>query len=97
MAHEKTDTCSRCPVCGEAELQAQIRTERFEHEADGEVISVVAENVPVSICPACGETFRGPEPGRIPDAAPCRALGLLAPAEIRALRERLGLSQAAFA
>lgn len=81
-----------CPACGMGELRAEVRTESFEHVEDNDRITVVAENVPVEVCPACHEVFRSPEAGRIRDAALCRALGLLTPAEIRALRQRLGLS-----
>jgi putative zinc finger/helix-turn-helix YgiT family protein len=97
MTRTKVKTQSRCGVCGEAELQPRVRTERFEYEADGQRIQVVAENVPVRICPACGESFSGPEAGRIREEAICRALGLLTPADLRGLRDRLGLSQADFA
>src|SRR5262245_10382191 len=87
----------RCPVCGEAELEAQTRTDRFEQEVDDGTVTVVAANVPIKACPACGEAFSGPEAGRIRDEAICRALGLLTPGEIRSLRERLGLTQAELA
>jgi putative zinc finger/helix-turn-helix YgiT family protein len=88
---------SRCPVCGQADLQLRIRTERFEEESDCGKVVVVAENVPVEVCKACGEVFSGPEAWRIRDEARCRAFGLLTPQEIRVLRERLGLTQQAFA
>jgi putative zinc finger/helix-turn-helix YgiT family protein len=91
------DVQPRCPVCGEAEPQPQVRTERFEHDGEDGKILVVAENVPVNVCPACGETFSGPEAGRIRDRALARALGLLSPDEIRALRSQFGMSQAEFA
>lgn len=97
MVRAKTRMRSPCPVCGEAELQAQVRTEQFDYESDGQKVQVVAEKVPVLICPACDETFSGPEAGRIRDEAICRALGLLTPTEIRSLRDRLGLSQMDFA
>jgi len=60
---------------------------------------VVAENVPVERCdnPKCGEELSGPEAARIRHEAICRALGLLTPDEIRAIREGLSLTQAEFA
>lgn len=87
----------RCVVCGKAELQPRIRTERFDYEADGVEVAVVAENVPVSVCPACGETFGGPDAGRIRDEAICRAMGLMTPVEITGLRDELKMTQAELA
>jgi putative zinc finger/helix-turn-helix YgiT family protein len=83
---------TRCPVCGNAYLQPQIRTEQFDYEVDEGKYSVIAENVPSRVCPACGERFSGPDAGRIRDDAIRRALGVLMPDEIRTLRSQLGLS-----
>ena len=97
MSELKSKKPSRCPVCGRAELRRLTRTEHFEYEADHEKIQVKAGDVPVEVCDACGETFSGPDAWRIRDEAICRALGLLTPREIRALREQLGLTQAELA
>ena len=88
-----------CPTCNVGRLHPQIITERFPYEDDGKEVMVVAENVPVERCdnPECGEELSGPEAARIRHEAICRALGLLTPAEIRAVRERLNLTQAEFA
>jgi len=86
-----------CPVCGKGKLKAQVRTEHFEYGEGGDKVPVQAENVPVEICTHCHEAFSGPEAVRIRHHAVCRALGLLTPDEIRALRERLGLNQAELA
>jgi putative zinc finger/helix-turn-helix YgiT family protein len=96
-ADTKAQRRPRCVVCGAAELQPVIRTERFAQETDEGRITVVAENVPVEICPACGETFSGSVAGRIRDEAICRALGLMTPTEVRGLREQLGVTTAELA
>jgi putative zinc finger/helix-turn-helix YgiT family protein len=86
-----------CPVCGKGVLESRVITERFDYGDGEEKVSVVAENVPVRVCTHCHETFSGPDAARIRHLAICRALGLLTPDEIRAIRERLGLSQVEFA
>ena len=50
---------------------------RFTYEDGPRQVEVVAENVPVEVCPACGETYSGPVAWSIRDEAICRALGLL--------------------
>jgi HTH-type transcriptional regulator/antitoxin MqsA len=87
----------RCPVCGQGHLERRVITDRFEYEGGKKKVTVVAENVPVRVCTHCQETFSGPDAGLIRNRAICRALGLLTPEEIGAIRERLGLSQAEFA
>ncbi|HKI32379.1 MAG TPA: type II TA system antitoxin MqsA family protein [Gemmataceae bacterium] len=88
---------SRCPVCGRAEVEPRTRTERFTYEDGPRVVEVVAENVPVEVCPACGETYSGPAAWSIRDEAICRALGLLTPSQLRELRTGLRLSLAELA
>jgi|SRR5579884_2816615 len=88
----------RCPNCGHAPLREETITDRFEYRPDGEEpLTVEVPNVPVEVCPKCGEKYLGPAAVRIQHAAVCRALGLLTPAEIQAIRERLGPTQAEFA
>ena len=58
---------------------------------------VETANVPVETCDRCGESFAGPEAARIRHQALGKALGLLTPAEIAAIREQVGLTQAVFA
>jgi putative zinc finger/helix-turn-helix YgiT family protein len=74
----------------------RIRDE-FEYGPDDDRITVVAEAVPVLACPACAEILYGPEAAAVRHQAVCQALGLLSPAEIKALRERLGPDQDDFA
>src|SRR5665213_785948 len=95
----QVETCLRCPVCNRGRLHPMVVTERFPYEDDGKEVMVVAENVPVERCdnPECGEQLSGPDAASIRHMAICRALGLLTPSDIRAIRDRLNLTQAEFA
>jgi putative transcriptional regulator len=101
MSHPESqmETRRRCPTCDVGHLHPWVATERFPYEDDGKEVMVVAENVPVERCdnPECGEELSGPEAASIRHMAICRALGLLTPGEIRAIRDRLNLTQAEFA
>jgi HTH-type transcriptional regulator/antitoxin MqsA len=97
MSAEKEGQGRRCPSCGHQPLEARRIRDEFEYGPDEERITVVAEAVPVLVCPACGEVLYGPEAAVVRHQAICRALGLLSPAEIKALRERLGPDQEDFA
>jgi HTH-type transcriptional regulator/antitoxin MqsA len=88
----------RCPNCGHAPLRDELITDRFEYRGDGEESRTIeVPNVPVEVCPNCGEKYLGPAAARVQHAAVCRALGLLTPEEIQAIRERYGPTQAEFA
>lgn len=88
----------RCANCGHAPLGEETITDCFEYRPDGgEPLTVVVNDVPVEVCPKCGSKYFGPAAARVQHAAVCRALGLLSPAEIQAIRERLGPTQTEFA
>lgn len=97
MSAEKEEQGRRCPSCGHQPLEAQRIRDEFEYGPDDERITVVAEVVPVLVCPVCGEILYGAEAAAVRHRAICRALGLLSPAEIKTLRERLGPDQDDFA
>lgn len=98
MTTEPKKKLRRCPNCGHAPLREETITDRFEYRPDGEEpLTVEVQDVPVEVCPKCGEKYLGPAAVRVQHAAVCRALGLLTPAEIQAIRERLGPTQAEFA
>jgi len=98
MTQEQSrNTERRCPVCGAGKLHRRVVSERFTYDGDRGPILVEAKDVPMQVCDACGETFTGPDAARIRHHAICRALGLLTPEEIKALRERLGKTQQEFA
>lgn len=97
MTAEKEGQGRRCPSCGHQPLEARRIRDEFEYGPDDERIMVVAEAVPVLVCPKCGEVLYGAEAAVVRHQAICRALGLLSPAEIKSLRERLGPDQEDFA
>ena len=87
----------RCPKCGHAPLREETITDHFEYRPDGEEpLTIEVHDVPVDVCPKCGEKYFGPAAARVQHAAVCRALGLLTPTEIQAIRERLGPTQSEF-
>jgi HTH-type transcriptional regulator/antitoxin MqsA len=88
----------RCPNCGHSPLREEMITDRFEYRGDDEEPRMIEiPNVPVEVCPNCGEKYFGPAAVRVQHAAVCRDLGLLTPEEIQAIRERFGPTQAEFA
>jgi putative zinc finger/helix-turn-helix YgiT family protein len=98
MATGAKKKLQRCPNCGHSPLRDEAVTDRFEYRPEGEEpIVVEAQNVPVQVCPNCGERYFGPTAVRAQHAAVCRTLGLLTPDEIQAIRERIGPTQAEFA
>jgi putative zinc finger/helix-turn-helix YgiT family protein len=99
MSDEKEVQGRRCPSCGHQPLVARRIRDEFEYGPDEDRITIVADDVPVLACqnPECGEILYGPEAAAVRHQAICRALGLLSPAEIKALRERLGPGQDDFA
>ena len=89
---------SSCPCCVEGRLTPSVRDETFEHRTDeGRTVEVHAKQVPYESCPSCGKVFVVGATLRARHDSICRTLGLLTPSEIRALRERHGLTQAEFA
>ncbi len=98
MADRSSPTIEEnCPGCRSAGVAPQLVDEVFDFQSDQGVVSVAAHGVPVYSCPACGESWSGPEAARVRHRAICDALGLLHPEAIRSIRDRLGLSQVEFA
>ena len=87
----------RCPICGRGFLRPRRISEVFEYGPDGDTVLVRTQDVPIEDCDVCGESFSGPKAARIRHDAIGHALGLLPPQEVRAIRERLGLSLEGFA
>jgi putative zinc finger/helix-turn-helix YgiT family protein len=87
----------RCPECGKGALRRHLIDERFAFDLGDEPITVTAHNVPVERCDHCEFAMSGPEAAKIRHDAVCRAAGFFTPEAIKALRQRLGLSQGQFA
>ena len=72
--------------------------DRFEYQGDEAApITIEVPDLPVEVCDQCGEQYVGPAAARAQHRAVCRALGLLTPEEILAIRMRFGPNQADFA
>ena len=85
-----------CALCGAEGGTRSVQAQQFAYREGAQEILLVAE-VPVISCAHCGETYTGDGAEEAQHDAVCRYLGRLTPEEIRALRDRLGLSQAKLA
>ncbi len=70
-----------------------MRDEEEDYDNGEIVVKVLAKNVPVERCNSCGLIASGLEAAKVRTEAICHAVGLLAPSEIKALRESFGWSQ----
>src|SRR5437763_56348 len=93
MNEQLLPTGIKCPECGQGQLVSFTRTEEFDFTLGDETVKVRAENVPVKKCDHCGEVMTGPAAAKVQHEAICRALGLLTPSDIKAIREQFGWSQ----
>ena len=93
MKEKLAQVGTTCPECGQGNLVALTRSEEFDFDIGDEVVKVRAANVPVEKCDKCGEVMSGPAAANVRHEAICRAVGLLTPSEIKAIRERFGWSQ----
>lgn len=94
--HANRRVAEECVSCGEAAAHRAVVRQEFAYR-DGAHEVILHADIPVMQCEACGESFTAEGAEEAQHAAVCHYLGRLAPAEIRALRERLGLSQARLA
>ncbi|OHC97457.1 MAG: hypothetical protein A2095_04680 [Sphingomonadales bacterium GWF1_63_6] len=85
-----------CLFCDAKAATHTLKDQEFVYKDGGRAI-VLHTKVPVVECSACGEAFNGEGAEEAQHAAVCAYLGRLTPAEIRGLRERLGLTQARLA
>ena len=86
----------RCGCCSTGHLETQFRQETVSHESESGTMSIKADRVPVSVCDTCGSVFVTAETARVRHEYICRAVGVITPAEVRAIRDRHGLSQSEF-
>lgn len=86
-----------CDACGASgTVTCRGETQVFAYGEPGQEVELSA-TVPMWKCSACGFTYTDEAGEEARHEAVCRHLGVLTPHEIRELRERQGLSQAAFA
>ena len=85
----------RCPDCDGA-----AKTVHHQHVfpyGQGETAANVEVELPVRVCGGCGFEFVDEEGERLKHEAVCRHLGVLSPQEVRDIRNRHGMTRAAFA
>jgi len=85
-----------CPGCGAKRVGTSLVADKFVYGVGPDAVELVVE-VPLRTCQSCGFQFLDDKAEDAHHEAVCRHLGVLTPAEIRALRARLGLTRAAFA
>src|ERR1700682_2903552 len=83
----------KCPECERGQLLPFTRDEEFDYDLGEETIKVIARDVPVERCDACGMIASGPAAAKVRHEAVWRAVGLMTPSEITAFRDQFGWSQ----
>src|SRR5262249_13840407 len=86
-----------CSCCGERRVHMSYQTELFNYKTDHDEIVELSARVPVWKCDACGDQYTDGSAEEIRHQAVCEYLQRLTPAEIKAMRERLGYSQSQWA
>jgi len=81
-----------CAACGQKAVRLSIEEESFPYGEGSDQI-VLHARVPVWTCAQCGERYTDAAAEDIRHAEVCRYLRRLSPSELRAIREKYGLSQ----
>lgn len=97
LTHDDTpDVDRKCPVCGERSVTKYWYHDTFTY-GSGDTAATLEADLPVRRCGACDFEFLDHEGERLQHEAVCRHLGVLTPAEIRAIRGLAGMNRAEFA
>jgi putative zinc finger/helix-turn-helix YgiT family protein len=97
MAPVFEDTSLSCPSCGHGTVQTTYIEHKFSY-GDGDRSVELSANVPLRRCPECGVEFFDSVAEELQHEAVCRHLGVMTPAEVRAVRQKTGsLSRGEFA
>ena len=86
----------RCANCGAPTTRSELRDERFEYGEAPDAVRLAA-TVRVHRCDACGFEFTEDDADVARHEAVCRHVGVLTPAEVVAVRRRLGMNRREFA
>lgn len=86
-----------CPLCESKSIETLLHSDAFKYGSGDSAVTLRVENLPVRRCAACDLEFIDHEGARLRHEAVCRHLGVLTPADVREVRERYGMTRAAFA
>jgi len=84
-----------CPVCGSGNVETYEEDYKFAY-GFGESRAELMARIPIRKCCECGFSFRDWVADDICHEAVCHHLGIMTPAQIRAMRDLYGLTQAEF-
>ncbi len=85
-----------CPICGDEGIVTVWHHHTFEY-GTGEAAASLQARVPVRRCDPCDLEYLDEEAERLKHMAICEHLGVLAPEDIRKIRQGSGMTRAAFA
>lgn len=98
LSHDNTSDVDReCPQCGELSITTYWHHDKFTYGSGDTAATLEVIDLPVRRCGACDLEFLDHVGERLRHEAVCRHLGVLTPAEIRDIRQRFGMTRAAFA
>lgn len=94
--HQAVPEVGTCVICGEDAARLELKVQEFGYLHNGET-AILSAQVPVYSCAACGAEYLALGAEDVQHEAVCHFLGRLSPAEIKGLRQELGLTQAQLA
>lgn len=95
-AADDTDTAENCVQCGAPGVTTTLHQDSFRYGLGADAVKLHT-TIPVRCCGTCGFECVDDEGMLIRHEAVCKHLGVLGPTEVRAIRERHGLTQETFA
>lgn len=93
--NNSNNTACICPACESRNVKERWDSDNFQY-GEGESAAQLCAHLPVRVCLDCGLEYTDERAERIRHTAVCRHLGVLAPEEVLAIRERYGKSQQEF-
>ena len=96
LAHAVEESGYTCPQCGDAAVTTSTYHHTFTY-GSGESAVELSAHLPARHCSTCDFMFLDDEAERLKHNAVCEHLGVLAPAEIKRIRESYGMTRADFA
>ena len=85
-----------CPMCGDENVSTSLSHHAFDYGSEGASVELQVR-VPVHRCGACQFEYLDDTAERLKHNAVCDHLGVLSPDRIRCIREKHGMTRAAFA